>query len=139
MPATILTEEKRLTLPPNTRTDAKAVTFLKTALKDKYEGLRNFTIGRLDMKKDNVKKEVEPVLLDLAKNDPKKAVKAAAIAKLGTYKKPEYAALFKTAVNDSSYTVSGNALEAFLKLIAWVLYPKQSVWHSNLQKENFLL
>src|SRR5580765_365815 len=96
--------------------DAKAVTFLKTSLKDKYEGLRSFTLSRIDMKKDNVRKEVEPVLLDLAKNDPKKTVKAAAIAKLGTYKKPEYASLFKTAVNDSSYTVSGNALEALSEI-----------------------
>jgi aminopeptidase N len=96
--------------------DAKAVALLKTALKDKYEGLRGFTLGRIDMKKDNVKKEVEPVLLDLAKNDPKKTVKAAAIAKLATYEKPEYASLFKAAVNDSSYTVSGNALEALSEI-----------------------
>jgi aminopeptidase N len=92
--------------------DAKAVAFLKTALKDKYEGLRNFALGRLDMKKDMVKQEVEPVLLDLAKNDPKRTIKAAAIAKLGAYKKPQYASLFKAAINDSSYTVSGSALEA---------------------------
>ncbi len=96
--------------------DAKAVAFLKTSLKDKYEGLRGFTLGRIDMKKDNVRKEVEPVLLDLARNDPKKTVKAAAIAKLGTYKKPEYATLFKAAVNDSSYTVSGNALQALSEI-----------------------
>src|SRR5678815_810310 len=57
-------------------------------------------------------REVEPVLLDLAKNDPKKTVRAAAIAKLGTYKKPEYASLFKAATNDSSYSVAGSALEA---------------------------
>lgn len=92
--------------------DPKAVAFLKTALKDKYEGLRSFTLSHIDMKKDNVKKEVEPVLLDLAKNDPKKTVKAAAIAKLGAYNNPAYASLFKAAINDSSYTVSGNALEA---------------------------
>src|SRR5205085_5647092 len=92
--------------------DAKAVNFLKTALKDKYDGLRNFTLGRIDVKKENVKKEVEPILADLAKNDPKKTVRAAAIAKLGTYKNPEYASLFKAAINDSSYTVSGNALDA---------------------------
>src|SRR5678816_3533626 len=66
--------------------DAKAVGLLKTALKDKYEGLRSFALSRIDMKKDNVSKEVEPVLLDLAKNDPKKPIKAAAIAKLSTYK-----------------------------------------------------
>src|SRR5436190_420423 len=96
--------------------DAKAVGFLKATLKDKYEGLRSFTLSRIDMKKDMVRKEVETVLLDLAKNDPKKTIKAAAIAKLGTYKNPEYAALFKAAVNDSSYTVSGYALEALSEI-----------------------
>jgi aminopeptidase N len=92
--------------------DPRAVDLLKTALKDNYDGLRSFAISKLDLKKENLKKEVEPVLLDLAKNDPKRTVKAAAIAKLGQYKKPAYAAIFKAAVNDSSYTVSGNALEA---------------------------
>jgi len=92
--------------------NADAVEFLKKALKDKYEGLRSFALSRLDMRKDNVKKAVEPVLLDLAKNDPKRLVKAAAIAKLAQYRNPEYAPIFKSAVSDSSYTVSGNALEA---------------------------
>lgn len=92
--------------------DAKAVEFMKLALKDKYEGLRNFAISKLDLKKQNVKDAVETELVDLAKNDPKRTVKAAAIAKLGQYKKPEYASIFKSAINDSSYTVSGNALDA---------------------------
>jgi aminopeptidase N len=96
--------------------DPKAVEFLKTALKDKYEGLRSFTLNRLDMKNENLVRAVEPVLVDLAKNDPKRLVKATAIAKLGQYKKSEYASLFKAAVNDSSYTVSGNALEALYKI-----------------------
>jgi aminopeptidase N len=92
--------------------DPKAVDFLKLTLKDRYDGLRNLVIGRLDMTKDNVKKEVETVLFDLAKNDSKRIVKAAAIAKLGQYNNPAYISFFKSAVNDSSYTVSGNALEA---------------------------
>src|SRR6185369_1678215 len=92
--------------------NADAVEFLKKALKDKYEGLRSFAISKLDMRKDNVKKTVEPILLDLAKNDPKRLVKAGAISKLAQYRNSEYAPIFKSAVNDSSYTVSGNALEA---------------------------
>ncbi|MDP4264696.1 MAG: M1 family metallopeptidase [Bacteroidota bacterium] len=92
--------------------DSKAVDFLQLALKDKYDGLRNLALSRLDLKKDNVKKELEPVILDLAKNDPKRPVRGAAIARLGQFKNPAYASLFKSAVNDSSYTVSGNALEA---------------------------
>ena len=116
MPGTYLDRREAIDFASKHQDDAKAVTFLKTSLKDKYEGLRSFTLGRIDMKKDNVRKEVEPVLLDLAKNDPKKTIRAAAIAKLGTYKKPEYASLFKAAVNDSSYTVSGNALEALSEI-----------------------
>ncbi|HKB44845.1 MAG TPA: M1 family aminopeptidase [Chitinophagaceae bacterium] len=94
------------------QTDPKAIDFLKTALKDKYDGLRNFTISKLDLKNENVRQAVEPVLVDLAKNDPKRTVKANAISKLGQYKNPGYASIFKAAVNDSSYTVSGNALIA---------------------------
>jgi len=96
--------------------DPKAVAFLQTALEDKYEGLRNFAISRLDMKNENLRKEVEPILANLAKNDPKRTVKAGAITKLAAYKKPEYESLFKSAVNDSSYTVSGNALEALSEI-----------------------
>jgi aminopeptidase N len=92
--------------------DPKAVAFLVTALNDRYAGLRNFAISKLDLKKENVKDAAESPLANLAKNDPKRIVKANAIAKLGLYKKAEYEPLFKSAVNDSSYSVSGNALEA---------------------------
>jgi aminopeptidase N len=92
--------------------EAKAVDLLKTALKDRYSGLRNFAIGKLDLKKENVKEAAEPVLLDLAKNDPERPVKAAAIDRVGQFKNPAYTSFFKAAVNDSSYSVSGNALEA---------------------------
>ena len=43
-------------------------------------------------------------------------MRANAINKLGEYKKPEYIALFKSATNDSSYTVAGNALTALGKV-----------------------
>jgi len=59
-------------------------------MKDKSEGLRNFAVGKLDLKKEDVKKAVEPILIDLAKNDPNRPVKAAAITKLGQYKNPAY-------------------------------------------------
>jgi aminopeptidase N len=92
--------------------DVRAIAFLKTALKDRYEGLRMIAVTQLDMGNENVKKEMESILVELAKAEPKRLVKAAAIAKLGAYKKSEYAPLFKAAINDSSYTVAANALEA---------------------------
>lgn len=96
--------------------DPKAVELLKNALSDKFYGIRGFTINKLDMTKDAVKAMAEPVLLNIAKTDKYSVVRATAINSLGTLKKPEHAALFKTAVNDSSYTVSGNALLALSKV-----------------------
>ena len=92
--------------------DPRALAFLKTTLKDNYEGLRKFAITVLDMKNENVKKQMADLLVDIAKNDPKKIVKASAIKELGEYKNIQFASIFKSAVNDSSYTVAGNALEA---------------------------
>jgi aminopeptidase N len=96
--------------------DPKAVDLLRTALTDKYHGLRNFAISKADLRKEAVKNSFEPVLETLAKTDKYATVRAAAIQKLGEYKKPEYIALFKSATNDSSYTVAGNALTALGKV-----------------------
>ncbi len=96
--------------------DPKALDLIKIALKDKYEGLRNYTISLLNLRDETVKKEVEPILLDMAKNDKKSFVRGAAISKLGTYKKPEYAEFFSAATKDSSYSVSGHALNALSQI-----------------------
>ena len=64
--------------------DHKAMDFMKTALKDKYYGLRIFTLQRLNLTNDSVKKAVEPILIEMAKNDPKSLVRAGAIEALGT-------------------------------------------------------
>ncbi len=96
--------------------DPKAMELIKTALTDKYHGLRNFAISKADLKKEAVKTGFESVLLNLAKSDKYATVRANAIQKLGEYKKAEYADLFKKAVNDSSYTVAGNALAALIKV-----------------------
>lgn len=95
--------------------DPKALELMKTALNDKFHGLRNFALARLDFKKEEVKNAVEPVLLQLAKKDPYATVRASAIAKLGELGKEEYNSLFKAAVYDSSYSVAGNALQALGK------------------------
>ncbi len=94
----------------------KAVELIKIALTDKFDGLRHFAISKADLSKAVVKTAVEPALIHLAKSDKKPTVKAAAIHKLGDYKNPEYIALFKSATNDSSYSVSGNALTALGKV-----------------------
>ena len=99
-----------------TQDDPKALDLLKTALKDKYHGLRNAALFSLDLKNEKVKQAVEPIILDLAKNDKKSTARANAISQLGQYKKAEYIPLFKAATTDSSYSVSGNALDALLEV-----------------------
>ncbi len=96
--------------------DPRAADLIKTVMNDPFYRLRGYAVSKADLKKEGVKNSVEPVLATLAKSDPYAAVRAVAIQKLGDYKKPDYAALFKSAVNDSSYTVAGNALEALGKV-----------------------
>jgi aminopeptidase N len=98
------------------QTDPKALELLKTALKDKYHGLRNTTLASLDLENEKVKQTVEPIIADLAKNDKKSTVRAHAISKLGEYKKAAYIPLFKAATTDSSYSVSGSALNALIEV-----------------------
>jgi aminopeptidase N len=95
--------------------DPKALETLKLSLKDKFDGLRTYAIGKLDMRNETVKKEAEPILADLAKNDGKSVVRAGALTALGTYNKPEYKSIFEKSVNDSSYSVAGAALDGLAK------------------------
>ncbi|HMI61715.1 MAG TPA: M1 family metallopeptidase [Puia sp.] len=92
--------------------DPKAVDLLKAGLKDRSFRLRNFTLAKLDLKRDAVKTAFEPVIADLAAHDPSRVVKAEAIELLGSYGNPAYKSLFIQATSDSSYSVAGNALEA---------------------------
>jgi aminopeptidase N len=92
--------------------DPKALDLMKTALKDKYYGLRIFAMQKLNLINDSVKKSVEPILADIAGNDPKTLVRAGAIGALGRLKKAEYKPLFLKAINDSSYAIAGSALNA---------------------------
>jgi aminopeptidase N len=96
--------------------DPKALELLKTALKDKFHGLRNATLFSLDLKNEKVKQAVEPIIADLAKNDKKSTVRANAISHLGEYKNAAYVPLFKAATKDSSYSVAGNALNALMEV-----------------------
>ena len=96
--------------------EAKAVDLLKAAVKDRYYRIRNFALGKVDLKRDNVKAAFEPIIAQLAENDPSRVVKAKAIAILGSFANPAYEPLFIKASADSSYTVSGNALEALSEI-----------------------
>jgi aminopeptidase N len=113
---TYLDRREAIDFASRNQDNPKAIELLKQGLKDKYHGLRGFALGRLDLKKETVKKEMEASIADLAKNDPKSIVRAAALEVLGNYNNDAYKPLFMKAVNDSSYTVSGAALEGLSKI-----------------------
>jgi aminopeptidase N len=90
--------------------DSAARRLLMTALKDPYFELRSLTMNRLDFDNPLVKSVSEPIIFDLAKNDPDRTVRGTALGFLGIYKQEKYKDLFLQDIHDSSYTVAGNAL-----------------------------
>jgi aminopeptidase N len=96
----------------NQADDHTALSFVESALKDKYYGLRVYTLMKLNLLNDSVKKVVEPLVEEMAKNDPKSLVRAGAIETLGRYKSVAYKPLFLKSINDSSYSIAGKALVA---------------------------
>lgn len=96
--------------------DPKALAILTAALSDKYQGLRSYAMDKLDMKKETVRNAVEQQLYQIAQKDPKPVVRARAISLLSNYNKPEYKTLYIKSLNDSSYTVAGEALESLVNI-----------------------
>ncbi len=96
--------------------DQRAVYLLKRALLDRYDRLRIFALDKLNMKKDSVRMEVEPIIANMASGDPKSTVRAKAIELLGRLEKREYEPIYVKALNDSSYSVAGSALDALVKI-----------------------
>ena len=96
--------------------DPKALDLMKEGLKDRFYKIRNFTLSQLKMDDDAVKTAFEPLIAQMAEHDPSRVVKATAIDLLGTYKDVKYEDMFTKATRDSSYTVSGNALESLLTI-----------------------
>ncbi len=98
--------------------DATAWEIVKLGLQDKYAGLRKLALTRLDIKKENVKKDAEPILVNIAKSDKDAVARGNAIKLLGDYMKAEYRPIYDKGINDLSYTVAGYSLEALSKLDA---------------------
>jgi len=94
------------------QSEQAAALLLQKAMGDSYRGIRSYTINRLDLSSGQVKELVENNLYEVVQKDKNRGVKSAAISKLSMYKNAKYASLFKGLVNDSSYTISGAALEA---------------------------
>jgi aminopeptidase N len=98
--------------------DPKTTDFMKLAMADPFERIRNLAIQRIDVKKVKLMEAVEPILATIAKKDPNRITRSIAVDKLSETKKPEYKQLYTSLTNDSSYTLSGSALTALEKIDA---------------------
>ncbi len=89
---------------------------LALGLNDKYYGLRLLTLENLDNTKAYSAPEALAKIEQLATKDPNKKVQAKAIEILAKQADKKYQPLFEKYVNDSSYSVSGAALEGLANL-----------------------
>jgi len=102
-------------------TDSLAADIVLKALNDKFWRLRLVAIGLLEStKKAKNDPSIKKNLIQIAQNDPKAAVRVAAIEALSEIapkkEDPELASLYETALRDSSYRVVGTAVEAIASL-----------------------
>lgn len=89
---------------------------LALGLNDKFEGIRSFALSALAENKSLLTPEVLARIEKVVNEDASRKVKAKAIEILADQTDKKYAELFIKFVNDSSYTVSGNALEALFRV-----------------------
>jgi aminopeptidase N len=95
--------------------DPRAIALFQAALNDKFDGIVFHALMSIDMKNEALVRAVEPQLSGLAKNAKAANVRGKAISMLSSLNSKEYLALFKQAALDSSYDVSGEAVEALFK------------------------
>ena len=89
---------------------------ISLGLKDKYAGLRRQALGVLGKSKLATDAAIIAAVENIANTEKDKKTKAAAISFLAATKDVKYQPLFAKFVNDSSYSVSGAALEGLSEL-----------------------
>lgn len=89
---------------------------LANGLNDKYFGLRLYTLQQLDKNKSYTVPSVLNTIEQIAEKEPNKKVQAKALEILVKQNDKKYLPLFEKFVNDSSYSVSGTALDGLSKL-----------------------
>ncbi len=89
---------------------------LGEGLEDKFEGLRLYTLESFQEKKELITDEDINKFERLAENDPSKKVRTKAIELLAFLKDKKYITQFTKWADDSSYSVSGAALQGLIML-----------------------
>jgi aminopeptidase N len=110
---------------------ANKLSNLANGLNDKYYGLRLFTLEKLDETKGYTVPTVLSVVEQIADKDPNKKVQAKALEILVKQNDKKYQPLFTKYAGDSSYSVSGAALDGLVKLVPSEAYTLAKEYASN--------
>ena len=110
----------------------EAQDILIAALKDPYYGLRIEAINNLKLDDEEVKKQIIPTIINIAKTDTKTLVRAAAIESIGNLQDKSYLSLFTEALKNPSYAIEGAALNS----IAAIDMSQAKVLAKNLEKDS---
>jgi aminopeptidase N len=94
----------------------KGMQELTTGLKDKYAGLRAYTVNKIAESKLAKDAAVIKALAELAAKEKDKKTKAAVLEFLAATGDAQYLPLFKTNIADSSYSVAGASLAGLAAL-----------------------
>jgi aminopeptidase N len=90
---------------------------LSLGLKDKYYGIRSFTLDKMKGNTDVLTNQtILQTIERIAQNDEHNRTKSRAISILAATKDAKYKPIFDKAISDSSYTIAGAALEGLSNL-----------------------
>lgn len=95
---------------------------LAEGLNDKFYDIRLYTLKKLEVNKDLLTPDVIIHIEKLANSDPNKIVQAQALGILTNQNDKKYIPLFTRLADDSSYTVSGTAIDGISKLDVSIAY-----------------
>ena len=110
---------------------ANKLSNLANGLNDKYYGLRLFTLEKLNETKGYTVPTVLSVVEQIADKDPNKKVQAEALEILVKQNDKKYQPLFTKYADDSSYSVSGAALDGLVKLVPSEAYTLAKKYTNN--------
>ena len=99
----------------NDPTDSISQIVLSKALKDSFWAIREEALQIFEKDTTKFFTNNEEIIVEMALNDPHSLVKAGAIAVLASKEKSKYIDIFKSTIYDSSYSVAGQAMYAFLQ------------------------
>lgn len=96
--------------------DALALQALKDALKDPYHDIRSLALSKIDVSKDRLRKYFEETVAAQIGIEKHRPTKADFIEALGKTEDIKHRTIYEHNIQDSSYSVSGAALDALSKV-----------------------